>query len=336
MTRKSRPPTEPPIVGEAAPELPDLLVDLDPEPPPPPQNAPIFAHPPETYRRHRANGVDEVATYWHVAAFRNGQRVTLKKVFPPNLATVETLERNFPSGTYTCMLKNAANVLLETATHTIEGLAEGPPPPAPGSLADSGAPRSGSMLDRVMEMLLIRALDPPKPEPPREDPMREAMAMMVKSMAVQQQMQAQAMQLQMQMTDRQNAPAAQASDRMFSLLEKMTTSKPNGNGGGTLAELMPLLTLGINLGSRMAGGGAGGGAGGEPAEKKNEWLEMVPELADSLGVPLIVALSQTLPEAKAKEALRAIEEHMKARQAEAHAATAAAANPIDTSGTEVP
>jgi hypothetical protein len=117
----------------------------------------------------------------------------------------------------------------------------------------------------------------------------------------------------------------------------MTTSKPNGNGngGGTLAELMPLLTLGINLGSRMAGAGAGAGTG-EPAEKKNEWLEMVPELADSLGVPLIVALSQTLPEAKAKEALRAIEEHMKARQAEAHAATAAAANPIDTSGTEVP
>ena len=41
-----------------------------------------------------------------------------------------------------------------------------------------------------------------------------------------------------------------------------------------------------------------------------------------------------LPSDKAKEALRAIEEHMKARQKEAEAA--AAQTPIDVPGTEVP
>jgi len=327
------PPTEPP----ALPPLVDLLEAEDELPAVSPAGAGVFDFDLDSLAKKKAAGHDVEPAFWQVEKWINGKRTSIDRAFTPSQATLRFLGDTLGAGTYLCVMKNARGQAIARNTRTVDG-PEHPPTETGrtlggGTLAENGAPRSGSMLDRVLEVMLLRALDPPKTET-REDPMRDAMATMVKGMALQQQMQAQALQLQMQMQDRRDAPGNRDSDRLFGLLEKLANGSKGPNGtstGNALAELMPILTLGLNLGSRMAGGAAGA-----PAEKKNEWLEIIPDLADSVGVPLIVALSQTLPADKAREALRAIEEHMRARQAEAEASKHTTPIDVPGTGTEIP
>jgi hypothetical protein len=134
-----------------------------------------------------------------------------------------------------------------------------------------------------------------------------------------------AMQLQIQAANMMKNPNAtpEQKDRTVELLKTIleSTSKPPPPPPKQLgfAEFMPILTMGMNMGARM-----NGGTNGNPAEKQlPPWLEILPGLADTVGVPLIATLAQAwLAPDKAKLVIEAINEHSGARKAEADAEAA--------------
>lgn len=104
---------------------------------------------------------------------------------------------------------------------------------------------------------------------------------------------------------------------------KPAPTTPAANPQQTVQETIALLTLGAKLFNK------------EGKSDETDWPSLVGELADTIGVPLVVSISQAvLSPDKAKNVMEAVEAHMKARTAEAEA-DKAHGDVIDTEGTTV-
>lgn len=241
--------------------------------------------------------------------------VRLEGEYPPDLVTVKWLRKKFGAGSYFVRGCNVGGMYLASGRVTIEELPEPPVPPVHVQTAAAGPAALPAGLS-FTEMLLLKLIEGPRQAAApvaQQDDLRETLAAMSKMIAMQ--MQAATMN---QMRAQVAGPTTNghSDDKMYALLLKLATDKREGGGG--VESLLPLLQLGINLGARAA----------LPAgtkENPNElppWLQVVPEVADTLGVPLIATLAQALlPPDKAKVVLDVMSEHQQARKAEADAAT---------------
>lgn len=248
-------------------------------------------------------------------------RITIPGRYPIEGLSLEEIARRWGPGIYELRGFNQQKRAVAYARHQLRGVA---PAPAPATSASSlgGSSGGGDSFEReIMRALLLRMVDQQGGGGAAADPLRSTMAEMAKMMALQQQMALTALQAQQQISQANAAPAQAMQDRFLALVEKSINGKAQ-NGGGGFAEAMPILQLGMSLGQRIAGGGSSAIVPAtDDTPKPPGWLEVVPEIADTVGVPLIVSLAQAfLPPDKAQQVLEAIGEHAKARQAEARAA----------------
>lgn len=188
----------------------------------------------------------------------------------------------------------------------------GAPPPQPQVdypnpyAQPPAAPMGGGMVDQMMAAMIQRMVNPPA------DPMRDSMAKMLELMALGMQNSQQTMQQIATMQASQPAPANNAAE----LLAPMVTTligelgKPReaagGGGGGDAQQLVGMLTMGMQLRDQING-------------DDNKWLAIVPQLVDSVGPGIVAAFaSATIKDAdKSQAVLDTINEHMRARSAEA-------------------
>jgi len=297
----------------------------------------IFVIDPIRWAKLQKEGIDTRITRVRIQVWRNDKRVKIPGELAPEQARSSDLLRRWGPGLYELAGCNEQGVYIAGARINVDDPRAGaapspafgvPPPPA----AASGA---ATFEQQLLQTLLAKALAAPAPAA-EADPMRDAMAAIVKGMAVQQQMMSQALQLQMQLQN--TSPEKQQGDRMWSILEGMIKrpNPTNGGGAGGFAEFLPILQWGMQLG-RATVPGAPAVAAADPDAAIPPWLRMVPEVADTVGVPLIVTIAQAvLPPEKAKIVIDAISEHQKARKAEAEADAAAAGDVHDTTGEAVP
>ena len=238
----------------------------------------------------------------------------LEGEFPPEVVTVKWLRKKFGPGSYLARGLNAAGMFLASGRVSIEEVPDSPKPPEPVQqvVASSGSAPNLNFT----EMLLLKLIEGPRAAPvaPQDD-LRETLAAMSKMIAMQ--MQAATMsQLRSQVTGQPNGHGS--DEKLYDLLKQLVISGPGKREKGGIEEFLPLLQLGISLGARAA---LPGGAKENPNELP-PWLSVVPEVADTLGVPLIATLAQALlPPEKAKVVLDVMSEHQQARKAEADAAT---------------
>jgi hypothetical protein len=234
----------------------------------------------------------------------------LEGEFPPEVVTVKWLRKKFGPGSYMARGLNAGGMFLASGRVSIEAL---PEPVTPQVVAASSTPNLN-----FTEMLLLKLIEGPRAAPvaPQQDDLRETLAAMSKMIAMQ--MQAATMsQLRSQVAGQPNGHGS--DEKLYELLKQIVlTGGTAKREKGGIEEFLPLLQLGISLGARAA---LPGGAKENPNELP-PWLSVVPEVADTLGVPLIATLAQALlPPDKAKVVLDVMSEHQQARKAEADAST---------------
>jgi hypothetical protein len=251
-------------------------------------------------------------------------RISIPGRYPIESMTLEEVARRWGPGIYEIRGYNSSKRAVAYARHQLRGVAPSPVPRAQATAmheagAASSSAEGGSFEQQLMRMLLLKMVEgfAGGPNPGAVDPMRDTMAQMVKMMAMQQQMALTSLQAQQTLNQQNAAPREAMQDRFLALVEK-SIAGGKGSAPGGFAEALPVLQLGMSLGQRMAGGAPAVAA--EDGSKPPAWLEVVPEIADTVGVPLIVSLAQAfLPPEKAQQVLEAIGEHSKARQAEAKA-----------------
>lgn len=274
----------------------------------------VFSPDPMRLEKLRAKGVDVRLTRVRVEYWKEGKRARIPGEWPPEQCTTEQLLKRWGPGLYQLRGVNDAGNFIAGARLNVEAIpgtaaaAPGAPwnPPQPSGYPNgqpAPAPSGGLTFE---QQLLMAVLAGRQQQPHEPDPMRDAVGSIVKLMALQ---------LQMQASQKQAGP----DERLYALLERMmaTPVKHTNGSGPPLAEFMPILNMGIALGTRIAGAGA---PGATPEDDLPPWLRVVPEIADTVGVPLLVTLAQAMlsPE-KAKMVLDAITEHSQARKAEAEA-----------------
>ena len=296
----------------------------------------IFTIDPIRWAKLQKEGIDTRITRVRIQVWRNDKRVKIPGELAPEHARASDLLRRWGPGLYELAGCNDQNVFIAGARINVDDPRATAAPAAGFAPSPTTAPPTGQTFEQqLLQTLLTNAIGGAA-RPQEADPMRDAMAAIVKGMAMQQQMMTQALQLQMQM---QNAsPEKQTADRMWTLVEGIV-KRPNpnggGGGGGGFAEFLPILQWGMQLGRATVPGAPAAGPA-DPDAAIPPWLRMVPEVADTVGVPLIVTIAQAvLPPEKAKIVIDAISEHQQARKAEAEA-DAAAANVRDTTGETVP
>lgn len=263
---------------------------------------------PVKVRTLREKGVDVTPSRVHVYRWVDGQgRTRLPGEYPPESVSVDFLLKKWGPGSYEWRILNLNSMFIGGGRTFVQKPPE-PPKPEPVVLPRTNGNGGGHSDDdpnmRFLQQMILTQMARPQVD---QDPMREAVAQMVKLI-----------QLQMQMQSL--APKAPTTDpAVLELLKQLVaerrapvTTEPS------LAQMMPVLQFGLGIGARLAGAPGAGAITNH--DDTPAWLKMVPQLADTVGVPMVLSLAQAfLPPDKAKGLLEAVESHMKARQAEAEA-----------------
>jgi len=264
--------------------------------------------------------------------------------FPPTNTTRAWLAGTFGPGSYLVQARNAGNQILGNQ-RCDAGVAPGtaPPgffhpqspgaapggqpfsPPAPqypppygyppspyqGHWAPPPAPPTETLAEKFMMRMMDRfsqqLMSPPPQAPhPPMDPIRDSVAEIAKL-------------------------AAQRPPQTESLADKLLPGliadllaerrKPNPSSEGSPEKTIALLKLGASLFGKKG-----------KQDDAESWIEIIPDIVDSIGPALIVSLAQAgLPQEKADAVGKAVEAHMNARKAEAEAG----GSTIDTEGETV-
>lgn len=283
-------------------------------------------------RALQQRGVDTHITRVRIERWRpDGQgAVRVPGEFSPDVVTTDWLKKKFGPGRYTVKGVNAQGNYIASGTARIgedvalDDAAQAALNPDAGHV---GAPRplpmnGGESFAEKLLLVLLPAMFQQRQAPPQDDSLRETMAAMGKLTAIQ-------LQVQAANSLKQNsaAPAQDTKDNTLALLKAvLEQSKPAAAPKQMgLGEFLPLLQMGMSIGSRMNGGAPVQ----NPGEKQlPPWLEVLPGLADTIGVPLIATIAQSvLPKDTAEQVLKLMTEHLETRkvEAEAEAATADAA-----------
>ena len=243
-------------------------------------------------------------------------KVRVPGEYPPELINADWVLAKWGPGLYELKAVNAQGMYLGSSRANI---APAPEPPnghvnghtAPVPNGQGQASQSMSS-EAFMQQLVLASFARPQPASAEPEPMRQVVGSIAQLMALQ--MQTQSM-------------APKTDPVLLELLRELKAQRSApAKSGPSFAEVMPILQLGLGIGARMTGG-AGAGALMNPEEPAG-WLKMVPQLADTVGVPLVLSIAQALlPPDKAKGLLEAVEKHMQARTAEAAAVVADAENP---------
>lgn len=330
-----KPSKQPPVEPEAGPEIPPVdtsgFGDDDEG-----QNVgDIVIVDPIRMKVLQSKGVDVRIDRCRVERWRaDGQgRIRIPGELDPSDVTVAYLRRKYGPGKYLVRAVNAKGNYIASGTAQVgdEPIGEVAPPssvqqnPAAPALTTNG---SESFAEKLLLAVLPAMFAQRSAPAPADDSLRESMGAMSKLIALQMQMQAANVMRQ------QNPAAPEASaDRTLALLkvflEQAKPATPARKEMG-LTEFLPLLQMGMNIGSRMSGGG---GFVQNPGEKPlPAWAQMIPELADTIGVPLVATIAQgMLPKDTAEAVLKLMQEHLETRKAEA-AAEEAAADSVETEG----
>lgn len=293
--------------------IPELPVDPD-EPSP---LGDILSIDPNRMRAMAAKGTDTVVARVRVERFseKEGRFIRLDGEFPPDVVTARWIRKRFGAGRYFCRGHNVNGQYLASGHVVVEAEPELPQPVvAPTMPSVAGGPLT-------FEQQLVLALIGNRAAPQQQDDgLRETLAAMSKMIALQVQT---ATMNQVKSGLGGGQQNGHSEDRFFALLSKLVEQPAKRDSGGFgLKEFLPVLQLGIGLGQR---------ASGIPVKENPKdlppWLQVVPDLADTIGVPLIVTIAQaTLPPEKAQAVIDTVNEHQKARQAEAAAAVAEEGN----------
>jgi hypothetical protein len=317
--------TPPPVINIEPPLTPDLPIDPD-DPSP---IGDILVVDAAKMKALAAKGSDTTIARVRVEKFsdKDGRYVRVDGEYPPDLVTARWLRKKWGAGRYFCRGHSVGGQYLASGHCTVEAL---PEPVATAQLQTAAvvpAPSGGNAPLTFEQQLLLSLIGNRGGGGGGggggDDGLRETLAAMSKMIALQIQT-ATMNQVKGQLFG--GAPSnGHSDDKFLDLLKELVrgqvTTKRESQSFG-LNELLPVLQLGIGLGTR---------ASGTPVKENPElppWLQVVPDLADTIGVPLIATIAQaTLPPDKAQAVLDAIGEHLKARKAEAEAETAAAGEP---------
>ncbi|HXS81447.1 MAG TPA: hypothetical protein VN896_01920 [Methylomirabilota bacterium] len=319
--------------AEDAPLVDGPLVNLDIEPESPDDgraSEPIgdaFIIDPLRLARLKEKGIDTRITRCRVSKLWNGKRYRKfdrrgSSEWTPNVVTPKWLKDNWGGGDYDLSAFNDAGQYIAATRLSVDGEEQlaGDAAGAGSSLPGGAVGGNGSLSDRLLERFLLRALEGPPAAPPTVDPMRETMAAIARMSA--ETTNAVNRLLLARAEEKPKNNELEMFDRIAGLLERTRPATPAKKDMG-LSEFLPVLQFARALVHETTrGNGTSDGESQLPA-----WLEIVPDVADKIGVPLIVTIAQAvLPEEKAQQAIKAIEEHMRTRQAEAEASV------VDTTG----
>jgi len=286
----------------------------------------------------QSKGVDVRIDRCRIERWRpDGQgRIRIPGELDPQDVTVANLRRRYGPGKYLVRAVNAKGNYIASGTAQVGDEPIAGDAAEPASAENAVAPAlhtngSESFAEKLLLVVLPAMFQQRAAPAPADDSLRETMGAMSKMIALQ-------MQLQTANAMRQQNPAAPDAsvDRTLQLLKVfLEQSKPAAAPARKemgLAEFLPLLQMGMNIGSRMSGGG---GFVQNPGEKPlPAWAQMIPELADTIGVPLVATIAQgVLPKDTAEAVLKLMQEHLETRKVEAEA-EAAAADAVETEGVE--
>jgi hypothetical protein len=315
-----RVPVEPPAPPpEADPAPVDMSAFDEPEltPDDPSPYGDVLQVDPARLKVLQGRGTDTTITRARVERFNDETRKfeRIDGEWPPDMVTAKWIRKKWGGGRYLVRGVNTAGIFIATGAVSLGSAADPSAPVAP--VAAPAAPQ----LSFQEQMLL--ALVANRQPPPADDGLREAMSAMAKMMTMQLNMQA------MQRMQTALVPAAPAAngheaERLTELLKTLLEGRLPGvkREQTTLAEILPILQLGLTLGRAATGAG---GALRNPEDEIPAWLRILPGIADTVGVPLIATIAQgVLPPDKAEQVIKTITEHQRARQAEAEADMAAA------------
>lgn len=331
------------VEASEQPEQPDLFAV--PEPPGAPEpmgstlpdvlpaHVDLFTASSEQIAAKLEKGEDPIATFFRVFRIQGPNKV---REYGPDRtgnfaienATEAWVAENIGPGNYSCTSFNlrgrflyTGRVKIDAAPHPSQGGYAQPPWQPPGASRPAG-----DMTQQIQEMALQRMLAP------QGDQMGEAIASIVKMMAASQ---AQFQQMiQMQMATAPKDPTS--SPLMLMMMKQLMGERRNplpapSSEGSSIQELMGVLQLGMQMREHVAGGS------GDPADKTDfdKVLEIVPQVADSMGNPVVSLLAYSfLPKDKADLVAKTISEHEAGRTAEA--AANPEPDPVETEGFDVP
>lgn len=275
----------------------------------------------------KSRGVDTLMTRARIERFKPGQtgKIRIEGEFPPEVVTAAWLRAKFGGGRYFVRGVNEAGNYIAGGTCTVhvepgDEVSASAAVPVRENGAGAVAPPSTNGTESFAEKLLLAllpAMVSQRAAAPQDDSLRDTINAMGRMAA---------MQMQMSTANalaRPNGAPAPEKDRSLEILklalERSTPPAPAKEMG--VKDFLPILTLGMQMGSRMAG--AHGTVENPKEDETPFWMKMVPDVLDSVGAPLIAAFSQSfLPPDKAKQVLDVISEHVKAKQAAAEATMA--------------
>lgn len=292
-------------------------------PPPPEEDEPVsdlVAVPAETYRRHVSRGIDPRVARVILKRYENGIPASVDGQWPVEVVTRRWILEKLGPGSYDLLCMNAAGqrVTINRAYITPDL----PPPGAPLTGAGAEAPLGGESLERqLMRVMMLKAMNGGQAD--HADPLREAIGSITKLIALQMQQ----MQVQLQMA--QASPAAQAESQSWKLVHALMQQRQAAPAPAPapvspgVEQMTQILNLGLSIGKSLSGAGKS-----DPDADMSPALRILPDLAESIGQPLLMAIAQAvLPAEKAK----AVADMMRA-QAEVRAAEAAAPDTDDAEG----
>jgi len=267
-------------------------------------------------RKKIEEGNDPRVRWVRLARNLDGKQQPIDGMWPAEACSRAWLQEKHGAGWYIIHGLDLNNRWVTKAVHRVEW-PSGTAPVAPAAPVAGGLVSGSPVMDRILETLLMRAINPPAPP---ADPMREAVASLVSLMGVQ----IQAMSA--------SKPSNEPDPMTMKLLElvlardKAPQRAAATAPAGSVQEMLGLLQFGMKLRDQVAG--ASNGKGGD--DKGAEWVELVTSTVDSIGPGLVATLAQAiLPGDKASSVVQIIEEHMRARAEEARA------TPITTEGIPV-
>jgi hypothetical protein len=266
-----------------------------------------------THARLAGKGIDVRPARVVLCRYKDGQPNRLDGVYPIEEVTRAWLLRKFGAGSYDVLVYNAQGLRLAVnRAYVVDDNASFPGLPHGGLPPPSSAPGDEPLERQLMRVMMVRAL-----QPPPDDPLKQTVAVMLQMQAQAAAQQAAWTQAQLQMLEAraQGSPnEAWARDLVTSIVgQKAQAPAPGGLGG---VDPMGMLNLGLALGKQLSGAAPSK----DPDADIPPALRILPELADSIGVPLLVTIAQAvLPPEAAARVVEAVKAQQETRQAEAAA-----------------
>lgn len=270
-----------------------------------------------TRARFDSKGWD--STPYHLRIWKwnsEGKQQMMSGSYPLHTMSKAEIGRRWGSGDYQVRCVNKAGMFLSAMRFNIPAeeveAARAQPSAVPAGIPRYGAPQPYvpppvDAGDRMFQLLLAQMTAPKE-----QDGMRDAVSSMAKLMALE---------MQHQQMLRMQQPKESGDPELKELLRALIAAQapkpaPVVSKGPSFAEVLPILQLGMNLGR----GAAGAPLALNPSDNVPGWMKMLPEMADTVGVPLIATIAQAvLPPDKAQAVLETMNSHMQARTAEAEA-----------------